>query len=150
MVTAEQRRTAVRLAQETAEAEGGHMSERRACRLVGVARATHRYAGRRPTHAVVRERLRTLAAERPRWGYSRLAVLLAREGHVLNHKLVHRLYREEGLAVRRRRRKRAAAGRVPLAAPTRPNERWSMDFVSDALAAQDRHRMVLWAARSGA
>ena len=61
-------------------------------------------------------------------------MLLAREGHALNHKLVHRLYREEGLAVRRRRRKRAAVARVPLAAPSRPNERWAMDFVSDALA----------------
>lgn len=134
MVTAEHRRTVVTLAQETAEALGVAMSERRACRLVGVPRATHRYRGRRPTHAVLRERLRALAAERPRWGYRRLAVLPAREGHVLNHKLVHRLYREEGLVVRRRRKKRAAAARVPLAAPTQPNERWSMDFVSDALA----------------
>ena len=82
----------------------------------------------------MRARLRDLATERPRWGYRRLAVLLAREGHVLNHKLVHRLYREEGLAVRRRRKKRPATARVPLTAPTRPNERWAMDFVSDALA----------------
>ena len=134
MVTAEQRRTAVQLAQATAEALGTAMSERHACRLVGIPRATHRYAGRRPTHGAVRERLRALAGERPRWGYRRLAVLLAREGHVLNHKLVHRLYREEGLAVRRRRKKRAAAVRVPLTAPTCPNERWAMDFVSDALA----------------
>ena len=134
MVTAEHRRTAVRQAQETAEALGTPMSERRACRLVGMPRATHRYAGRRPTHGAVRERLRALAGERPRWGYRRLAVLLAREGHVLNHKLVHRLYREEGLTVRRRRRKRAATARVPLTAPTRSNERWAMDFVSDALA----------------
>jgi len=129
---------------------GTSMSERQACRLVGVARATRRYAGGRPTHRVVRERLRALAGERPRWGYRRLAVLLAREGHVLNHKLVHRLYREEGLAVRRRRKKRLATARVPLTAPTRPNERWAMDFVSDALAAQDRPVTVLWGARSAA
>ena len=134
MVTAEHRRTAVKLAQETAEALGTPMSERQACRLVGVARATHRYEARRSSHAAVRARLRDLATERPRWGYRRLAVLLAREGHVLNHKLVHRLYREEGLAVRRRRKKRPATARVPLTAPTRPNERWAMDFVSDALA----------------
>jgi len=134
VVTAEHRRTAVKVAQETAEASGTTMSERRACRLVGAARATHRYQARRPTHAVVRARLRELAAERPRWGYRRLAVLLAREGHVLNHKLVHRLYREEELVVRRRRKKRPAVARVPATAPTRPNERWAMDFVSDALA----------------
>ncbi|GJG88103.1 hypothetical protein tb265_32840 [Gemmatimonadetes bacterium T265] len=87
-MTAAHRRTAVKVAQETAEALGATMSERHACRLVGVPRATHRYAGRRPTHAVLRERLRALAGERPRWGYRRLAVLLAREGHVRNHKLV--------------------------------------------------------------
>ncbi len=67
MVTAEHRRTAVKVAQETAEALGTIMSERRACRLVGAARATHRYQARRPTHAAVRARLRELAAERPRW-----------------------------------------------------------------------------------
>lgn len=69
-------------------------------------------------------------------------MLLAREAHALNHKLVHRLYREEGFAVRRRRRKRAAAACVPLAAPTRPNERWTMDFVSDALADGRRIRCL--------
>lgn len=113
---------------------GATISERHACQLVGVARATHRYQPRGATHAGVRERLRVLAIERPRWGYRRLAVLLAREGQGRNHKLVHRLYREEGLAVRRRRRKRVAVARVPLTAPTRPNERWAMDFVSDAVA----------------
>lgn len=75
-----------------------------------------------------------MATERPRWGYRRLAVLLEREGHRVNHKLVHRLNREEGIAVRRWRKKRAAVTRTPLAAPTRPNKRWSLDFVSDALA----------------
>lgn len=134
MVTAEQRRTAVRLATETALQAGARLSERRACRLVGVPRATHRYQRRRATHATVRARLRELAQARPRWGYRRLAVLLRREGHEINHKLVYRLYREERLAVRRRKRKRTAVARVPLAAPTRPNERWSLDFVSDALA----------------
>lgn len=122
------------LAQETALQMGAHLSERRACRLLAMPRATHRYRPRRPSHAALRARLRTLATERPRWGYRRLAVLLEREGHRVNHKLVHRLYREEGLVVRRRRKKRAAVARTPLAAPTRPNERWSLDFVSDALA----------------
>ena len=134
MVTAEQRRTAVRLTIETATRWGACVSERRACRLVGVGRATHRYRGRRAPQTELRAWLRALAAERPRWGYRRLAVLLRREGHGANHKLVHRLYREEGLAVRRRRKKRAAVARVAPPAPVRPNERWSLDFVSGALA----------------
>ena len=82
---------------------------------------------------MLRERLHTLATLRPRWGYRRLYRLLRREGHVVNKKLVQRIYREEGLAVRRRQRKRVAVPRTPLPAPTHPNERWSMDFVSDAL-----------------
>ena len=101
---------------------------------MGVPRATHRYRGRRPAHAALRERRRALAAERPRWGYRRLAVLLTRGGHARHHKLVHRLYREEELVVRRRRKKRAAVVRVPLTAPMRPNERWAMGFARDALA----------------
>jgi putative transposase len=72
---------------------------------------------------------------RPRFGYRRLGVLLEREGTKVNHKRLHRLYREEGLVLRKRRRQRAAsATRLPLSAPARANERWSMDFVSDSLA----------------
>jgi len=77
--------------------------------------------------------LQTLAVLRPRWGYRRLHLLLRREGYVVNRKLVQRLYREEGLSVRRRKRKRVAVARSPILAPAGPNERWSMDFVSDAL-----------------
>ena len=81
------------------------------------------------------KRLRSLAAERRRFGYRRLWVLLRREGFGVNHKRVYRLYREEGLSVRRRKRKRMAGiAHVPTMAPERPNQRWSMDFVSDALA----------------
>ena len=84
----------------------------------------------------MRERLRTLAMARRRFGYRRLAVLLRREGERINDKRVYRIYREEGLMVRRRRRKRLAVARVPRPAPpTRPNERWSMDFTRDTLAA---------------
>jgi putative transposase len=74
--------------------------------------------GAPPPRTELRERLRTLATERPRWGYKRLHVLLRREGYRVNHKLVFRLYREEGLLVRRRRRKRVAGPRVPLPTPT--------------------------------
>lgn len=111
------------------------VSARHACALVGLSRSRWQYRPRRSTHLLVRERLRALAGERPRWGYQRLHVLLRREGVRINHKLVLRLYREEGLAIRRRRgRKRVAMPRVPLPRPSGRNERWSMDFVSDALA----------------
>ena len=111
-----------------------NLSERRACRYTGFARASQRYRAQRPPRAALRARLHTLALLRPRWGYRRLYRLLRREGTMVNRKLVQRVYREEGLSVRRRRRKRVAVVRVPIAAPTGPNERWSMDFVSDALA----------------
>ena len=76
-----------------------------------------------------------LAAERPRFGYQRLHILLRREGFMQNHKLTYRIYREEKLQVRRKRRKRvASAPREQMATPTTPHERWSMDFMSDSLA----------------
>ena len=128
MVTPEQRRTAVTHAMHTAD-----VSERRACRYTGFARSSQRYQSRRPPRPELRARLHALATERPRWGYRRLYVLLRREGLLVNRKLVQRLYREERLQVRARKRKRVAVPRVPLPAPTRPNEQWSMDFVSDAL-----------------
>ena len=91
----------------------------------------------------LRQRLCTLAAERRRFGYRRLWVLLRREGFEVNHKRVYRLYREEGLAVRRRKRKRmAGVARVPMPAPQHRNERWSMDFVSDALGNGRRIRVL--------
>ena len=127
MVTAEQRRTAVTHAIETAE-----LSERRACRFTGFARSTQRY---RPTRedAELRTRLEALAVQKPRWGYRRLHWLLEREGTHVNRKRVQRVYRDAGLHVRRRRRKRLSVARVPATVPTQPNERWSMDFVSDTL-----------------
>lgn len=109
------------------------ISERRACQYTGFARSSQRYRTRRPSRTELRDRLNTLAILRPRWGYRRLYRLLRREGIVVNRKLVQRVYREEGLQVRRRKRKRVAVLRVPLPTPHGPNERWSMDFVSDAL-----------------
>jgi putative transposase len=119
------------------------LSERRACRLVGIGRSALRYRGRgRAGEEPLRRRLRELAAERPRFGYRRLHALLRREGIVVNHKRVERLYREEGLAVRRRTRKRVARdGRGRAALPGRPNQQWGVDFVSDALAWGRRIRL---------
>lgn len=137
MVTVEQRRTAVTLAMATAG-----LSERRACRYTGFARSSRRYRTRRPPRRELRDRLHTLAILRPRWGYRRLHSLLRREGWGVNRKLTQRLYREEGLHVRRRTRKRVAVPRTPLPAPRKPNDRWSMDFVSDALGTGRRFRAL--------
>lgn len=129
MVTPEQRRTVVADVVKSAA-----VAERKACRYLGVQRSLCRYRSRRGPDAQIRERLRTLASERPRWGSPRLTWLLRREGLRINHKRVERLYSEEGLAVRARRRKRVARIRIQMPMPTAPNQRWSMDFMRDTLA----------------
>jgi putative transposase len=118
-------------------------SERRACGLVSVGRSTARYLARGRSDADIRTRLRELAGEKRRYGYRRLHVLLRREGVLVNHKCVERIYREEGLSVRRRKRKRAAGVRAETwLQATRPDERWSLDFVADALWWGRRLRML--------
>lgn len=118
-------------------------SQRRACALVGMDRKSFRYASRRPDDTAVRHRLRELASERRRFGYRRLGLLLAREGVVLNHKKLYRLYREERLTVKRRGgRKRALGTRRPMTIPEEANQRWSLDFVSDALVDGRRFRIL--------
>ena len=120
----------------------GH-SERRACRLVGVDRSAFQYERADGGDVALRARLRALAGERRRFGYRRLAILLRREGEHVNLKRVYRLYREERLTVRRRGgRKRALGTRAPMAIPQGPNQRWSLDFVSDALADGRRFRVL--------
>lgn len=123
-------------------AQDAGLSERRACGLVRLGRSTYRYQIRRAPQDALRTRLREFAAVRLRWGYRRLYVLLRREGHQVNHKRVYRLYREEGLAVRRRPRKRAAQSRVPVVAPQRSNEGWGADFMHDALISGRRFRCL--------
>jgi putative transposase len=86
------------------------MSRMRACRLVGLNRASLNYQSKRPDDSTVRQRLRELAAERRRFGYRRLGWLLAREGYVMNRKKLYRIYREEKLMVRRRGRRKRAIG----------------------------------------
>ena len=119
------------------------MSERRACAVLGVDRTSFRYRSSRPADAAVRARLRELAAVRRRFGYRRLLVLMRREGLTMNHKKFRRLYREERLQVRRRGgRKRALGTRAPLIIPQGPNQRWSLDFLSDAFVDGRRFRIL--------
>ena len=119
------------------------MSERRACKTLGCSRMTVRYTTVRNDDASLRERMKAIAHERRRFGYRRLHVLLRREGYVVNHKRLFRLYREEKLAVRRRSgRKRAIGTRAPMLVPFAPNERWSLDFVSDQLTDGRRFRVL--------
>lgn len=119
------------------------LSQRRACRLVGLARSSAQYRRRREDGGTLVQRLRALAERHPRYGYRRLTVCLRREGLPVNHKRVYRLYRAQGLALRRRSRKHAAALRVPPPAVVPiPNRRWSMDFVTDALSSGRQFRLL--------
>jgi putative transposase len=119
------------------------VSQRRACKTIAVDRTVIRYRSRRPDDAALRIRLRELACERRRFGYRRLHVLLKREGTSMNHKKLRRLYREEGLQVRRRKgRKRAPGIRVPMTLPQGANQRWSLDFVSDTFINSRRFRIL--------
>jgi putative transposase len=106
----------------------------RACGLVGVCRSLYSYRSRRPASAELVQRIRAIAADKRRYGYRRVHVLLRREGWPVNHKRTYRMYRKAGLAVRRRKRKRIEPfERKPLAKPTEINVSWSMDFVADGL-----------------
>lgn len=118
-------------------------SQRRACALVGIAPRVHRYAPNRPDDAGLRERLKELSSERRRFGYRRLHILLKREGVEVNWKRLYRIYKEEMLTVRKRGgRKRALGTRAPMAIPQGANQRWSLDFVSDALVDGRRFRIL--------
>lgn len=120
----------------------GLLSERQGCRLIEVARATVRYAAKPPDDSVLRQRLKELAEQYPRYGYPLLHAMLKREGLVINRKRTYRLYCEEGLQVRTKKRKKLVRPRVPMVVPTRANERWSLDFVSDQLANGRRIRVL--------
>jgi putative transposase len=119
------------------------LSERRARLIVGADRTMVRYRCRRPPDTELRGRLRELANERRRFGYRRLFILLRREGEPSGINRIHRLYQEEGLAVRKRRTRRKAIGvRVPILLEARPNARWSLDFVYDQFANGRRFRVL--------
>ena len=110
------------------------LAERYACRLLEVDRSTYRYEPRPDRNAKLREALVQLAKQQPRYGYRRLWALLCRQGWVVDVKRVHRLYKAEGLMVRRIKRKRLTRAVTTNPLLVRPNQEWSIDFVSDALA----------------
>ncbi|API73082.1 transposase [Ralstonia pseudosolanacearum] len=120
------------------------MGVTRACGLVGISRSLFRYESRRRIDdEALTGRMTAIAAQKRRYGYRRIHVLLQREGWLANHKRIWRLYSKAGLSVRKRRRKRiAAVERKPLVLPTGPNQSWSMDFVSDGLAYGRRFRCL--------
>jgi len=119
------------------------ISERRACQLVGMYRSTVRYKIRRPDDTELSEKIKKIAFEKKRYGYRRIYILLRREGLKTNHKRVFRLYRILGLKVLKRgSRKRALGIRAVIGKPERMNQRWSLDFVSDALADGRKVRMM--------
>ena len=119
------------------------MSERRACQLLQCCRMTMRYASVKPDDITLRDRMKAIAHERRRFGYRRIHVLLRREGMIVNHKRLFRLYREEKLSVRKRGgRKRALGTRAPMLVPLMPNQRWSLDFVSDQFTDCRRFRVL--------
>jgi putative transposase len=111
--------------------------------LVGLEPKTYRYASTRLGDGEIRARLHALAVERRWFGYRPLHIMLAREGVLLNHKRLFRLYRDERLGVRKRRgRKRAVGTRAPMTLPQGAKQRWSLDFVSDALSSGPRFRVL--------
>jgi len=127
----------------TAARDERELSERRACRLVGISRMAARRGARRREDGRLRERLVALAGERRRFGYRRLHALLRREGWTVNHKRIERLYGEERLKLRRRTKKRVAMEpRAGAWCPVMANQRWSLDFTMDALASGRQFRTV--------
>jgi putative transposase len=119
------------------------LSERRASHIVGADRTMIRYRSRRPEETQLRARLRDLANARRRFGYRRLFILLRQEGEPSGINRIYRLYREEGLMVRKRRARRRAVGtRAPILVEARANARWSLDFVHDQFANGRRFRVL--------
>ncbi|MER8996197.1 IS3 family transposase [Mesorhizobium sp. M0678] len=119
------------------------LSERRACSIVSADRKMVRYRSRRPPDRELRSQLRDLANARRRFGYRRLFILLRQGGEPSGINRIYRLYREEGLTVRKRRSRRRAVGtRAPILVEARPNARWSLDFVHDQFACGRRFRIL--------
>jgi putative transposase len=120
----------------------GQLSERTACKLAGISRTAFRYQAKPAQDDILRARLKALAVEQSAYGYLLLHGILKGEGLVVNKKHTYRLYTEEGLQVRTKKRRKLQRPRQPMEVPTSVNERWSMDFVSDQLSHGRRFRVL--------
>ena len=118
------------------------ISERAACRLTGISRTAYRYHVKPSDDDVLRARLKKLAVDQSAYGYLLLHGLLKAEGLVVNRKRTYRIYTEEGLQVRTKKRKKLQRPRQPMEVPLSINQRWSMDFVSDQLSNGRRFRVL--------
>ena len=118
------------------------ISERAACRLAGISRTAYRYQAKPSDDDVLRSRLKKLAVDQSAYGYLLLHGLLKAEGLVVNRKRTYRIYTEEGLQVRTKKRKKLQRPRQPMEVPLSINQRWSMDFVSDQLSNGRRFRVL--------
>jgi len=118
------------------------LSERTACRLIGLSRSSHRYTPSEKNDGELRQHIKQLAVQYPKYGYLMLHGILRRDGLVINKKSTYRLYRSEGLQVRTKKRKRIQRPRQPISVLTRVNDRWSMDFVYDQLSNGRRFRVL--------
>jgi len=117
------------------------LTQRQACRLVSLWRSSFQYRSRRPDDASLRQCMREIAEKRKRFGAPRIGIMLERQGWKVNHKKVERLYHEEGLALRRRKRRRKFVGpRIPMPVAARPYQHLSMDFVQDRLRSGRKFR----------
>lgn len=118
------------------------LSERTACQLAGISRTGYRYQAKPRCDQALRTRLKALAAEQSAYGYLLLHGLLKSEGLVINKKRTYRIYTEEGLQVRTKKRKKIQRPRQPMEVAFKANQRWSMDFVSDQLSQGLRFRVL--------
>ena len=135
-MTANQRRQAVDYLKSR------QFSERRACRLIGFSRSAAWRPLKGREDQELRSRLKDLAEQYPRYGYPTLHDMLRAQGYVQNPKRTYRIYREEGLQVRTKQRKKLTRPRIPMEVPDAVNQRWSMGFVSDQLASGRRFRVL--------
>lgn len=119
-------------------------SIRKSCLLVGIQRASYDYRPVGGNDEELREKIRELAQQRRRFGSPRIHLLLRRAGLVVNHKRTERIYREEGLSLRKRKRKKTGAmARKAFPAAEKANERWSMDFATDSLVTGRHFRALV-------
>ena len=117
------------------------VSQRRVCGLLVLAESSFRYVSRHNDEPL-RLRLLEAAREKPRWGYRRLQIVLAQNGEHVNHKRIYRVYREAGLTIRRKARKRLRRAGSPRPALSGPNQEWAVDFVHDAAASGRKFRAL--------